>query len=90
MTQKIKDLLDERYEWPCEYQFKFIIKDLGKEGEVKGIFQADLPDRTAIFMEKLSRTGKYKSLSVKAEMRSSSEVMSFYQKVGSIEGIMSL
>ncbi len=76
-------LLDKEYTWPAEYLFKFIVKadqlDILKK-KVGG-------DGLSI---KNSKKGKYTSLTIKKMMSSSLEVVDFYQKVYTIDGIITL
>lgn len=80
---KLKLLLDESYEWPCEYLFKFIVP----------IDQ--LPHIVIILngfhiVEKPSAGGKYISVSAKKVLTSSEEVLKIYESVKVIKGIISL
>lgn len=82
-TEKFKALLNEKYQWPCDYTFKFIVSS-NKEEDLSTLFQDDS------IMKKNSSTGKYISFTITKEMSSSDDVVKVYQRVGSIEGIVSL
>lgn len=81
--EKFKSLLDDKYEWPCDYTFKFVV---ASHNEHK-LAEEFLEERVS---KKSSRTGKYVSYTVIKEMHSSEDVVSIYSKVGSIDGVMSL
>jgi putative lipoic acid-binding regulatory protein len=84
---KLKDRLDNTTKFPAEYLYKFIVPAEGeKVAEVEVLFK----DRLAKITTKESKTGKYISVSIKVKLASSDEVISYYKKAGSIEGIISL
>ncbi len=78
-----REKLDEHYQWPALYIFKFIVPK-GKEQEVKGLF----PNRTTT--DKPSKKGNYTSLSIEMVMPSSDSVIEVYEKASRIEGIVAL
>lgn len=72
--------------WPSVYMFKFILpNDNRKMALLRQIFEVD-----SRFFEKLSSKGKYISVTVKIVMLNPEEVISRYQQVEAIEGIMML
>ncbi len=75
--------LDTHYAWPALYTFKFIVPT-GKEEEVKNLF----PNHTT--SEKLSKNGKYTSITINMMMHSSDAVINVYQAASVIEGILAL
>jgi putative lipoic acid-binding regulatory protein len=84
---KLKSSLDNTTEFPAEYLYKFIVPSEGKKvEEVEYLFK----DKFARITTKESKTGKYISISIKVELASSDEVISYYKQAGSIEGIISL
>ena len=84
---KLKDCLDNTTKFPAKYLYKFIVPAEGeKVAEVEVLFK----DRLAKITTKESKTGKYISVSIKVKLASSDEVISYYKKAGSIEGIISL
>lgn len=82
-TAKFKVLLDESYQWPDYYEFKFIIKT-----EDKSLITAKLPGFT--IHETPSKQGNYTSISARKLMKSTEEVLEIYELVGTIKGVMSL
>ncbi len=82
-NSKFKALLDESYQWPDYYEFKFIIKT-----EDKALVTTALAGFTV--HETPSKQGNYTSISARKLMKSTEEVLEIYQLVGSIKGVMSL
>jgi putative lipoic acid-binding regulatory protein len=78
-----REKLDDQHEWPGLYIFKFIVPS-DKISELKSI----LPKGN--ITEKASSKGTYKSLTYKAHMLSSDQVIDLYIKAKKIEGIISL
>ncbi len=81
--EQLKIRLDSVHSWPSLYLFKFIVP-LAKKDQLLEV----LP--TGLIEQKLSRTGKYISISLKAKMQGSDDIIVVYQKAGAIEGIVSL
>lgn len=75
--------LDEFYQWPSSFMFKFIVPQ-GKADELTAFF-AGRP-----FTTRASKNGKYVSFTGELEMQSSAEVIAFYREAGKIEGIIAL
>lgn len=78
-----REKLESHYAWPALYTFKFIVPT-GKEDEVKKLF----PNHTT--SEKLSKNGKYTSITINMMMPSSDAVIDVYQATSTIEGILAL
>lgn len=78
-----REKLDQHYAWPALYIFKFIVP-AGKEEEVKQLFPLHAT------LEKSSRQGKYKSITVEMMMPSGDAVLDIYIKASRIEGIVAL
>jgi uncharacterized protein len=78
-----REKLDSHYAWPSLYIFKFIVPT-GKQNEVKNLF----PKHTST--EKLSKNGKYTSVTIEMMMPSSAMVIEVYQAASKIEGIIAL
>lgn len=78
-----REKLEGHYAWPALYTFKFIVPT-GKEEEVKNLF---LNHTTS---EKLSKNGKYTSITINMMMPSSDAVIDVYQAASVIEGILAL
>jgi uncharacterized protein len=75
--------LDGHYAWPSLYTFKFIVPS-GKEEDVRNLF----PNHTT--SAKLSKNGKYTSITINMMMPSSEAVIEVYQSASVIEGIIAL
>lgn len=78
-----REKLDQHYAWPALYVFKFIVP-AGKEEEVKQLF----PFHAAL--EKSSKKGNYKSITVEMMMPSGDAVLGVYIEASKIEGIVAL
>lgn len=78
-----REKLEGHYAWPSLYTFKFIVPS-GREQEVKKLF----PNHTT--SEKLSKNGKYISITINMMMPSSHAVIEVYQAAAVIEGIIAL
>lgn len=82
-AEKFKELLDESYNWPDYYEFKFIVKS-----EFKGEVMAKLIGFT--ITETLSKNGNYISISARKLINSTQEVLDIYSAMAAVEGIISL
>lgn len=81
--ERAKALLDNEYDWPSDFLFKFIIPQ-DKEEELRRIFPvADVKIRS-------SSRGRYISVTVALRMENSDEVLAVYAQASKIEGIISL
>lgn len=78
-----REKLENHYAWPSLYTFKFIVPT-GQEEAVKVLF----PNHTTT--EKLSKNGKYTSITINMMMPSSDAVIEVYQAASVIEGIIAL
>jgi len=81
--EKFRDLLEQNYQWPDYYEFKFIVKIADKN----------------LILEKLtsfqivvtpSKNGNYISISARKLMNSSDEVIQIYEVMSTVEGVISL
>jgi len=82
-SDKFRELLDESYQWPDFYEFKFIIKTADKAQvieKLQGFTIAETP----------SKNGTYTSVSARKLMKSTDEVMEIYKVMSTVKGIMSL
>jgi len=85
--RKLKIRLDETTEFPSEYMFKFIIpSSKDKLIQIENIFNY----RGAVISTKLSKTGKYNSITVLVSMKNAKEIIDKYKEVSSVEGVISL
>ena len=82
-SKSFKEKLDRHYAWPSLYVFKFIVPQ-GKQSEVRSLF----PQHET--SERLSKEGKYVSITVKMMMPSSEAVIGIYEKASAIEGLIAL
>lgn len=82
-NSKFKALLDEHHIWPTLYTFKFVVLS----EHVKDL--TNLLDDKRVVLKSSSR-GKYFSVTLEATMNSSQEVINIYEKVGKLEGVISL
>jgi hypothetical protein len=82
-SKQFKQVLDEHHQWPCPYVYKFIVPtdNLGKFNEL-------FPEEA--LETRLSRTGKYTSVTMTSTMCSADEVMAIYERAARVPGIMSL
>ncbi|MDC1174544.1 DUF493 family protein [Bacteriovoracaceae bacterium] len=80
---KMKELLDNEYEWPADYIFKFIVP-LPRLSQLMAHFLNDDVET------KTSKTGKYISATIVKKMNSSDDVIKIYKEMKNIEGIISL
>lgn len=82
---RLKELLDQE-NYPLLYLFKFIIKnDHSKVIDIKRCF-----DETAEFNTQLSKEGNYISVSIKAMMLNSEQIIEKYKMVGKIKNVITL
>ena len=81
--EKFKALLDETYQWPDYYEFKFIIKT-----EDKSLILDKLVDFTV--HQTPSKQGNYTSISARKLMKTTEEVIVIYELIGTIKGVISL
>ncbi len=83
----LKIQLEDTTAFPDDYMYKFIMPSDGSQLEdVKSIFE----NKGAVIKTKDSKTGKYVSITIVLKLNSADEVISYYQKVEEIKGIISL
>lgn len=82
-NEKFKALLEESYQWPDFYEFKFIIKT-----DDKSLIIAKLEGFT--IHETPSKKGNYTSVSARKLMKSTEEVLAVYELMSTIKGVISL
>ena len=84
---KLKTTLEETSSFPSSYLYKFIVPSGGGQLEkVKDVFK----ELEVKMSTKVSRTGKYDSVSIEMQVDSADQVISIYKEMESIEGIISL
>lgn len=79
---RLHALIDSGHEWPGEYLFKFIVPR-DKIEELEGHF------KEVSYQTRPSANGRYISLTYRGYFHSSHQVMEVYERVMTIEGIMS-
>lgn len=82
-SNSFKKSLDEEYNFPCDYNFKFIILSNSKEKIFNLIPDAKRNERT-------SKNGKYTSITLTHVVKNSSEILYIYEKASKIKGVISL
>lgn len=82
--QKFRELLDESYNWPDFYEFKFIVKMDDKQQILN-----TLPSGYQI-SETPSKKGNYVAISARKLMKSTQEVIDVYEVISTIKGVISL
>lgn len=80
-NQKFRDLLDQSYQWPDYYEFKFIIRTEAKTEILAALIGFSVTETP-------SKKGTYISISARKLMKSTQEVLDVYQVMGKLEGIM--
>ncbi|EQC46540.1 DUF493 family protein [Bacteriovorax sp. Seq25_V] len=80
---KLHSLLDDQYNWPDHYTFKFVGKDEHRDQLTEVIGLAPTNERP-------SSSGKYISYSFQIKINASHEVIEIYKKVSVISGIITL
>lgn len=86
--KKLKEQLSDTTLWPSEYLYKFIVtSDVSKIKKLEKLF-----DNTgAVISTKVSKNGKYTSVSINVIMKNPDAVIAKYIEVSeNIEGVISL
>lgn len=78
-----KRLLDEQYQWPALYTFKFIVP-AAQASAVERLFPPGATTRRA------SAKGKYVSVSATLNVGSAEAVVAMYEDAAGIEGLIAL
>ncbi|HAS59575.1 MAG TPA: DUF493 domain-containing protein [Algoriphagus sp.] len=81
--ETFKEKLEANGQFPMLYMFKFIVPN-GREHEVGAIFPKN--EMTL----KPSSGGKYVSTTIQVMVESADEVIEYYEKASTIEGVISL
>lgn len=82
-SEKFRELLDQSYQWPDFYSFKFIVKVENRDQVV-----ALLDGHEVQF--KLSEKGNYVSITSRLYVKTTDEVIEVYEAISRIPGVMSL
>ena len=84
--KNLSEKLNEQFEWPTVYMFKFIIpSDNKKLAQTEALFGGEAEVTT-----RQSKSNKYISVTAKELMISPEEVIKVYKSAEAIEGIISL
>ncbi|ADV50605.1 DUF493 family protein [Cellulophaga sp. E16_2] len=83
----LKERLEKTSTFPTTYLYKFIVPTEGTG--VKEIESA-FDDTNAIVINKLSKNGKFTSVSISLPLDSADAIIAYYKKVATVEGLISL
>jgi putative lipoic acid-binding regulatory protein len=81
--ENFKNTLDQEYDFPCEYLFKFIVKNDFKEDVI-----SLLPEVKKYI--KISKKGKYVSITLSSIMKNADEIVYIYDEAAKINSIIFL
>ncbi len=85
--EKLKKSLIETTEFPTIYMYKFIIPNVDEKfKQIESVFD----NMGAVINSKPSKTGKYTSLTILVKMISADDIITKYQEVSKVEGVISL
>jgi len=85
--KKLRDSLEGVMKFPSEYMYKFIVPNQeNKIAKIKDVFNFS----GAVITTKLSKTGKFLSLTILIKADSSEMIIAKYKEVATIEGVISL
>ena len=82
-SESFKKTLDQEYNFPCEYSFKFIVKNDFKEDVISLLSESKKNN-------KISKKGKYVSITLSSIMKNADEIVYIYDKASKINSIISL
>ena len=85
--ERLKIQLAESTQWPSLYLYKFIV--LTNDEKIKQVHEV-FDNTGAVIDSKLSKNGKYTSLSIWVNLKNPDAVITKYREVGEIEGVISL
>lgn len=80
---KFRALLEETYQWPDYYEFKFIIKTDDKHLIISKLVGCTIHETP-------SKQGNYTSVSVRKLIKTTEEVIEIYELMSTIKGVISL
>ena len=84
---KLRTSLSETTTFPSEYLYKFIIpSDKDKQIQLESMFN----HMGAVIKSKKSKNGKYTSISIRLIAKNVDEIISKYEEVAVIKGVISL
>lgn len=83
--ENFAELLKRHYQFPCEYTYKFVVP-----ASARPLAETMLTAFSCICVVKISRSGRYLSISATRSMESVEEIIEIYQKMHIIDGLISL
>ena len=89
MSDQFLQLLDENYDWPAIYPFKFVVP-VEQVPILEAMFAEYSQFKNSNSTKKPSRTGKYISMTVEMEMPSSQAVLDLYEKASRIDKLIAI
>lgn len=81
--EKFRELLDQSYQWPDYYEFKFIMKTDDKHHVSTLLIDYTITEVT-------SGKGNYTSITARKLIKSTDEVIEIYEIISKIKGVISL
>lgn len=85
--KRLKNQLDETTTWPSDYLYKFIVPT---NPETVRKIQDIFDNMGAVLESKMSKKGKYTSISVTVNLQNPDEVIQKYKEVSGVDGVISL
>ncbi len=82
-TEQFRQLLDQTYQWPDYYVWKFIVKIEIQDHVISHLTAHEVN-------VKLSEKGNYVSISARKLVQTTDEVLEIYERISCINGVMSL
>lgn len=83
----LKANLEDNTNFPSDYLYKFIVPaSKNQADEVESFFKG----KKAKISKRVSKTGKYTSISILLKVGSADEVIQYYRSVEGVEGLISL
>lgn len=85
--KKLHTQLEESAKWPARYMYKFIVPtEMNNVKDVDTIFD----NMGAVMQTRLSKNGKYTSITIEVVMRNPAHVIEKYKEVALLEGVIML
>ena len=82
--RNLREQLNKQEDWPTLYMFKFIVPSTNKN---IALVESKFSDE-AVISQKQSTNGKYISITIKEVMLDADSIISKYQEMECIEGLM--
>jgi hypothetical protein len=82
-NEKFRSLLEESYQFPDYYEFKFIIKTDDKHLVLEKLVGCSIHETP-------SKKGNYTSVSARKLVHSTEEIIEIYKSMSTIKGVISL